>query len=492
MSQPSIRKNYIFHVLYQVLVLVTPFITTPYVARVLGSDGEGLRSYIGSMMSFFTMFAALGTSIYGVKEIAQKRDNREEASRLFWEIELLSVSTSLICLLGWLILSFMQKEYRIYFLAMIPTLLNVMLDISWFFTAYEKVGYTVGRNAFFKILGIVLLLTLVKSKSDLGLAIFLSSFTGMLGSLTMWSFLPRLLVKVSFRGLAPWRHLKHTLVYFIPTIATTISAVLDKFLLGLIIKNYSLSGYYAHASKLMGIVNSLAYSSLFAVLYPRMSYLFAQGKTEEVRQKISKSMDFALLIGLGCVFGVAGIAHVFVPVFWGPGWEPVETLLYMMCPITIIISISNCLGALYYTPSGRRMQSTRYVIIDAAINTVLNLLLIPRWNAYGAVVATVAAEGITTVIYVQNCNGYLTWQTLWRCSRLRLPAGAAMCALVMAIGRIPMESSILKLVIQVLSGAAFYIGVLLLTKDQTLKELFTIAREYFRNKIGMLLGSNRG
>ena len=486
MSEPSIKKNYIFRTLYELLILITPFITTPYIARVLGSDCEGIRSYTGSVMAFFTMFAALGTSVYGVREVAQHRDNPKEASKLFWEIELLSVMTTTVCLIVWLGLCIYWKEYRIYFLAMTPSLLGVMFDISWFFVGYEKVGYTVARNAFFKVLGIVLLLTLIKSKNDLVLCILVFSLTEMLGSLTMWSFLPKLLVKVDFRSLTFLRHFKQTLVYFIPTIATTISAVLDRFLLGLIIHDFSLSGYYAHANKLMGLVNSLAFSSLFSVMYPRVSYLFAQGKTDEIRQKISKAMDFSFLLGLGCVFGVAGVAHVFVPIFWGPGWEPVETLIYLMCPITIIVSISYCLGSLYYTPSGRRMQSTRYVIIDACINTVLNLLLIPRWNAYGAVIATVAAEGITTVIYVQNCGGYLTWQSLWHSFWKRFLAGAAMCALVMALGHLNMGSSFLKLVVQVLAGAAFYAAVLYLAKDQTLREMIHIGLDYIRKTLGIL------
>ena len=486
MSQPSIKKNFIFRALYELLVLITPFITTPYVARVLGSSGEGIRSYTGSVMAFFTMFAALGTSIYGLREVAQHRDNPEEASRIFWEIELLSVFTTTICMIGWLGLCIAWKEYRIYFLAMTPTLLGTMFDISWFFTGYEKVGYTVARNAFFKILGIVLLLTLVKSKSDLVLCIFLSSITSMLGSLTMWTFLPKLLVKVDFRTLVFRHHFRQTLIYFIPTIANTISAVLDKFLLGLIIHDYSLSGYYAHANKLMGLVNSLAFSALFSVMYPRVSYLFAQGKTDEIKARISKSMDFSFLLGLGCVFGVAGVAHVFVPIFWGPGWEPVETLIYLMCPITIIVSISTCLGSLYYTPSGRRLQSTKYVLIDAGINTVLNLLLIPKWNAYGAVIATVTAEGITSVIYVQNCRGYLTWQSMWTSFRKRFPAGAAMCALVMALGHLSISSGILKLAVQVVSGAVFYAAVLYLAKDQTMREMLHIAQNYVRRIFGML------
>ncbi len=482
MNQPSIRKNFIYRALYELLVLIAPFITIPYVARVLGSDGEGIRSYTGSVMAFFTMFAALGTPQYGLREIARHRDSPQESSKLFWEIELLTVFTSLVCLIGWLGVCVFWKEYRVFFLAMTPSLFSTMFDISWFFTAHEKVGYTVARNAFFKILGIVLLLTLVKTKSDLVLAIFLSSITGMLGSLSMWLYLPKLLVKTDFRSLTFRHHFHETLVYFIPTIAVSISALLDKFLLGLLIRDYSLSGYYEHARKLMGIVNSLVIFSMFQVMEARVSFLFAKCETSEIKRRIRRAMDFSFLLGLGCVFGVAGIAHVFVPVFWGPGWEPVETLLYLLGPVTIIVSISYCLGSLYYNPSGNRAQSAKYVIIDAGINIVLNLLLIPRWQAYGAIVATIVAEGITTIIYVLGCRGYLTWQTIWQCFWKRFLAGAVMCALVMLIGHIELNS-ILKLVIQVISGIFFYAGALYLAGDELLKEMLGLTRSYARKAI---------
>ena len=105
---------------------------------------------------------------------------------------------------------------------------------------------------------------------------------------------------------------------------------------------------------------------------------------------------------------------------------------------------------------------------------MLNLLLIPRWAAVGAILASILAEGTITVLYVRNCRGFLSTRTLWDCARWRAPVGAAMCLLVMALGRLPLESGILKLVIQVLSGAAFYVAALYLLKDAMTRELLSL------------------
>ena len=483
MSQPSVRKNFIFRACYEVLLLLTPLITTPYVARVLNSDGLGIASYTGSIMAFFTMFAALGTPQYGMREIARNRDHPEKATRIFWEIELLTVLTSSVCLLVWLGVSFFYREYSPYLYAMIPTLFGTMFDISWFFTAYEKVGYTVGRNAIFKILGIILLFTFIKSRSDLLLYIFLMSLTGMLGALSMWTYLPKMLVRTDLRGLHIRRHFRETLIYFVPTIATSIYTILDKFLLGILVNNNDINGYYDQAGRIYRIINALVFTALNAVMEARISWLFAQGAEEEIRRRIRRSMDFTMLLGFGGVFGIVGIAKVFVPVFWGPGWDAVETLIYLMAPLTLIIGVSYCLGSLYYNPSGNRAQSARYLIVGACVNLVMNLLLIPRWNAVGAVIASLIAESTITFLYVRNCHGYMTVKTLAAVIWKRLLAGTAMCLLVMALGRLPLNSEILKLAIQVLTGAAFYIAALYIAKDAMLRELLSLIPQTLKKLI---------
>ena len=81
MYEPSVKKNYVYRLFYEILAVITPFITAPYVSRVLGADGIGIYSYTSSIMTYFTLFAALGTATYGAREIAQHRDNKIETSK---------------------------------------------------------------------------------------------------------------------------------------------------------------------------------------------------------------------------------------------------------------------------------------------------------------------------------------------------------------------------------------------------------------------------
>ena len=130
---PSVRKNYIYNLIYQVMTLITPFITTPYISRVLGADGTGVQSYTNSVVQYFAILAALGTASYGQREIARHRDEIKIRSRLFWEIEVLCMATTAACLIIWLFVIGFAREYRPYYVVLTMTLLAVAFDISWFF-----------------------------------------------------------------------------------------------------------------------------------------------------------------------------------------------------------------------------------------------------------------------------------------------------------------------------------------------------------------------
>lgn len=225
------KKNFVLKILYELLAIVTPLVTAPYVSRILGADGVGIYSYAQSCMSYFTMFAVLGTNKYGMREIARCRNNKNEYSKKFWEIELLTVCTSAICIMAWLVLTVFSGSYKPYFIALIPMLIASMFDISWFYTGHERVGYTVFWNAVCKIAGLICIFSFIKSRNDLVLYIFLNSLILMLGNLSMWVFLPKMLVKIDAQTLNIRQHFKETLIYFMPTIAASVYTVLDKTLI---------------------------------------------------------------------------------------------------------------------------------------------------------------------------------------------------------------------------------------------------------------------
>lgn len=460
MGTPSIRKNFAYTTLFQILSVILPFITAPYLSRVLGAEGVGIQSYTASVQTYFSLFAALGVTSYGAREISRCRDDRTAYSRIFWEIVLLKCMTSLVCLTAWGGLICFSSEYRGYYLILTLNLIATMLDITWLYNGLELFKIITVRDMAVKIVSLAAVFLFVKTEEDVGVYIFIMSMSLVATGIVTWAHVPRLVDRINWRELKVICHLKEVIVYFVPTIATSVYTVLDKTLLGIIVGDTRENGYYAQAEKIINIAKSIAFVSINSVVGVRISYLFVEKKIHEIHERIENSMNYILFMGIGCMCGIIGVAENFVPVFFGEGYEKVIGLLYIFSPIIVIVGISNCLGSHYYTPAGKRARSAGYLIVGAVINLVLNLLLIPGFSAAGAAVASVLAELVITILYVKMSDGFMDGKLLFKTGGKKLLAGVVMAVVVWGIGKIDFGEPIVAVIIQVFAGVIVYLLLL--------------------------------
>ena len=481
-----LRTNFILNLISQVLRIITPFITTPYVARVLGVDNVGIFSYSLSYQSYFTLLAVLGTAAYGAREIARNRDNRQLTTVTFWEIQILRVFTTLVSLAGWAILIEQQGENKIVFIILTAYIIAALFDISWFYTGLEMFAYIVARTILIRVVEVIAIFTLVKDSSDLPLYCGIMSGGMLIGSLSLWLNLHKYVDKVNLRELRPFSHLKGTLIFFLPSIATTIYTVLDKTLIGLITASTYENGIYEQATKVIEIAKAVTITSLSTVLSPRSTYWYKNRDYDLIKSNLFLSVDIMLCIGFGFVFGISAVADRFVPVFFGAGYDGVILLLRLLSPIIVVITISGALGDQYYNPAGLRLKSSIFLIIGACCNLVLNLILIPMYKSAGAVIASVCAETIITALYLINCDGYLKLKQIITVSYKKIIAGTGMLiAINLAKSIIP--ANVIGLFLLVGGGAAVYFLLLLIIRDsavlKVLHELIGgIKKKLIRNR----------
>ena len=382
----------------------------------------------------------------------------------------MTVMTSAACILVWFVFIFLAKQYKVIYLVLTMGLFSTMFDISWFFAGMEQFTYTVSKNAVCKLAGVILMFLFVKRPEDLLLYIIIITASTMLGNLSMWLYIPRFITKVDFKKLRFRNHFHETLIYFIPSVATSVYTVLDRTLIGTITNNRAENGFYHYTMQIINIMKALTFSSLNMVLGSRISYLFAEEKYDEIKERIRDSINYILFMGIGICFGLIGVSERFVPLYLGPGYDRVVTMLVLMSPIVVIIGVSNCLGSQYYTPSGNRKLSAKFIIIGAVVNLTLNLILIPRFWGYGAIVASLIAETVITVLYFRHCNGYLTADTLFREGRKKLAAGILMLAVIRILDRF-IASDIIALCAEVIAGFAVYCALIVLLRDTFMSEI---------------------
>lgn len=464
-NTPSIKKNFILSTLYEILTVLAPFITAPYISRVLGASNIGIYSYTSSVEMYFSLFAVMGTASYGKREIARTRDNKTLNSKYFWEIEILSILTSFIALSGWGLFVYFSNNYKIYYLILSINIFSQMFDISWFYKGLELFKYTVTRNTFVKLAGILILFIFVKTPEDLWIYFLCQVGISFLGNLSMWITLPRFISKVNPKEFKFRHHFKETLIYFVPTIATSIYTVLDKTLIGIITKSPEQNGFYEQATKIIKISKTFCFSSLNAIMGSRAAYLFEQQKYDEIKNKISKSINIIFFMSAGSCFGLLGISSRFVPLFYGKGYDEVIPILMCLSPILLITGISTCLNDMYFTPFGLRKLSAKYVIIGAFVNLILNIIFIPHFKALGAVFGTLIAEAVIMILYLLNCNCYLPVKVIIKSLWKKITAGIIMLGIIFLINQIS-ANDIIILSAEIMAGTIIYVLILAIFKDE--------------------------
>lgn len=465
MSKKSIQVNYIYNALYQILLLITPLVTSPYLARVLGADGVGTSSYIESIASYFVLFATMGITTFGQREISYVQESYEKRTTIFWETKLLNVFTSFIAILAYMFFAVCQKNWQLY-VVIVFNLLAVLADVSWFFQGIEEFGKIVGRNAFFKILNIIFIFTFIKSKNDLVWYMLGHSVNLFLCNASLWTYLPKYIGKPVWSKLKPMRHFKVVISLFVPTVAIQIYTVFDKTMIGMITKDAFENGYYEQAMRIIRII-LMVVTSLGTVVIPRIGFYFQKKEMKQVEALMYQSYRFIWFIGVPLCLGLVGVASNFVPWFLGEGYDKVIPLLHILGFTILAIGISNVTGIQYLVPTNRQNILTKTVLIGAGINFVLNLLLIPSLKSIGAAIASLIAETVITIVQLFYVRKELSIRKIVFSSLHYVIAGSIMMLTVGIISN-KIKSSVPNTVILVLIGIMVYFMSLVALHDEFL------------------------
>ena len=388
----SVKINLFYNVAYQLLLMITPLITSPYISRVLGTDGLGIYSYTYSMASCFAMVGMLGVTNYGNRTIAAVQLDKNERSKAFWNIFLLQIIATIIALIAYIgyVVLCCPKEYISVSYIQILTVLCSMCDINWYFFGVEKFKLTVTRNAVVKVLNVVLIFLFVKNRTDTALYTLIIVGSLLVSNLLIWPFLKTeiIWVKPSFKELK--KHLKPTLVLFIPIIAITLYNRMDKVMIGAL-SSMNQNGIYENAEKIINIPKSLI-AALGTVMLPRMAFLFANGDRESANVYIEKSMELVCVSSSALMFGVAAIAPEFAPWFFGKEFASAGKIIIALAPTIFFVSWANVIRTQYLIPLQLDNIYIKSVWVGAIVNLIANIIFIPSKGAMGAAIGTDLAE----------------------------------------------------------------------------------------------------
>lgn len=476
-KQNSLVKNYIYNALYQLLAIIVPLITTPYVSRVLEAEGLGAYSYTYSIVSYFCIFCRMGLDTYGQLQIAETRDDPRLCSANFWGILTARTILSLIVSIPYLFLTVFSVQYRALYAALSVCIISHMIDISFFYQGVEEFKKTVLRNAITKILSVFLIFLFVQDKDDLVLYALLVQGSVLIGNAALWFRFSNYVSKPFWKEIRILQHFKNSMIYFIPTIAVSVYTTLDKSMLGWLAGSAAENGYYEQAHKIELILLTIV-TSLATVTLPRLKNMSVKGESDGIRKIVQTSTNFTLLLSLPMVAGIVVVAPRLVPWFLGDGYAPCVFLLQIFSLLIPIVGLNNIVGKQCLIATGKQKYYNIGVITGAVVNVLLNILLIPKYLSAGAAIASVAAEfSVLAVFVLFSRDLFHIREYIFPFCRYALLSGI-MAACAWLIGR-QIESLTLGLLLQCGCGVLIYCILLLIFDPmvgQTFKKLTTRTR----------------
>lgn len=461
MAQASVKRNYIYNVSYQILVLITPLVTTPYISRVLGAENIGIYSYTFSIVTYFTLFLVLGLHMYGQREIAYAQNDIHRQTVIFVNVQLYKLITTVICSTVYLLFLYLNNQYFDIMIVQGIGIIAAFFDISWYFTGLEQFRLMVTRNALVKLAGIAAVFIFVKTSDDLLLYAFLIAMVNLLGNLLLWGFTFGRFDKLKKNEIHIFRDNKTILELFIPLIAVQVYNVLDKTMLGSSMGDMVECGYYEQTTKIINLCMTII-TSFGTVLAPHMAAEFVKSNYSSVKKEVNDAFSFIGLIMFPIFFGVVSVADSMVPWFFGNGYEKVSLIIKLYAIVLLIIPLSNIAASAVLIPSKQHNKSTLAVVIGAVVNLMLNLILIPKLLSVGAAIATIAAEFIVTFVHIIFIREYVDFKIVLMKYAQYLTAAVFMGLLSYGIGRglmmIGLQGFFVTF-IQIISGAMIYGGV---------------------------------
>ena len=390
----NLKKNFVYNITYQILVLLIPLITMPYVSRVLGAEGVGTYSYTYSIVYYFMLFAMLGLNNYGNRTIAKVRDDKEKLSKTFKEIYLFQLITSSIMVLLYIIyIAFLNKNYIYVSIVQSLYIISCMFDINWFFFGLEKFKLTITRNIIIKLSSLVLIFLLVKDHNDVIIYTLILAGGTLLSQLALWPFVKRYTTKVKIKLKNIKKHIYPCLKLFLPVIAVAIYRVMDKTMIGLF-TNVTEVGFYENAEKITNVPIAII-TALGTVMLPRMSNLYTkEDKKEEVKRLIERSIIFIMFLSFGMCFGLVAVSQHFSTIFFGQEFAKTGILIIYLAVTVLFLGWGNVIRTQYLIPKEKDKIYIISAFLGAIVNFVLNIIFIPKYGSVGACIGTVVAEFI--------------------------------------------------------------------------------------------------
>lgn len=398
------RKNIIYNILLSLTNILFPLISFVYVARILGPKGIGEVQFVMSFAQYFSIFAAIGIPIYGVREIAKVRDSPAKLSSTFLSLSTLFFLTSVVMTLVYFLIVFLHPYFSnnqpYYIVAGILVFLSFSYT-DWYYSGIEAFHKITIRSIVIKLIALALLYSFVKTSDDIFNYLWISIFS-ILGN-QVYNFIDiyfHLEIKRPVLIFAP--HIKPLLLIFGATIASSIYTLWDTIIL-YFLTTPEIVGYYTVSTRLTKLIIPVI-TAVGGALIPTIAYHYSNQQIETAKSYIKSSLDVTILTTIPVSVGLMALAPELIYTFAGEAFKPGIVTMQIMSVLPIVIGFGHLLSFQFLIPFGQNKAVLVSMLIGLVVSITANLVLIPMFLDRGAAISAVITETIVCAAYYYHLS----------------------------------------------------------------------------------------
>ncbi len=396
-SMKSLAKNSILNIVYNILNILFPLVTSSYVTRVLLPAGVGKVAYAQSIVYYFVLMAMLGIPNYGLRETARIRDNQEKKNKLFTELVIINALSTLFSITLYTILVVRVAELREQFWLFFATGLLIvfnLINFEWLYQAEEEYSYIVKRSIAVKLISMATIFIFVRNKNDYVVYALISTLASAANYIFNFINL-RHYVSFDFNDIEIVKHLKPIFIMAGGIFLSSIYSKIDITMLGALTSD-EITGYYTYGHKIVELVATVA-TAITGVFAPRLSYYF-KNDIDKFYELLETGIDILLLVVPPMAVGIFIMAPEIIKILFGVQFLRSAKTVRLLSVLVIIKSFGDLLCYQLTMCTGNEKERLPASFMASVANVIGNLLLIPMLAEIGAAISSVISELIV--------NGY--------------------------------------------------------------------------------------
>ncbi|MBE2919758.1 flippase [Anoxybacillus flavithermus] len=372
-DRKKLIENFSALMIMQFLNYVLPFITLPYLARVLGAEKYGVYLFSQAFVQYFIILVDFGFDLSATREIALNRGNIRKISEIVSSVLTAKIFIAVISLFVLVSLVFLVPVFHEYWIIYVLTFGMIFGNAcfsSFFYQGIEKMKFITILNASVKLFFTLAIFFFVRDSSDLFFVPLLNSIGYLLvGGLSLVIITRQFKVNLNFSSKSDViGQIKKSSQFFWSRVAVSIYTTSNTFIIGLVMGPVA-AGIFGSADKLFRGIISL-YQPLNNVLYPYISH----SKNIKLYKKL---FYFSVLLNFVIVLIITFSSDSIIALVFGEDFMESSDLLKIFMLTAVFLMPSILLGYPLLGALGYSKEVNNSVIIASFIHVALLVVSIP-------------------------------------------------------------------------------------------------------------------